>query len=459
MTLLFVQVAGQWNLGLYVCLVWTGSDVVLSTTSIMHLCAIALYRYNGIAHPLRVRSTQNARHVIALVAPAWTIAFTLSVPFAVQGILDTSHVLVRQTLDVPLPFPHPRADIGTTTSNPAVSGRPLDMYTTEVAYSCGLFNRSFAVYSSLVSFFIPLAVMVFADIRSIQILRKNIKLSLIGSSTTNSPRRNDVIGSTTTSSRWNDVTASSSAIEESSDRSFGRKIWRFGEDGRRWRSRQTDDEVLGVGREDGPFDPETSDNVRDSVRRSGLSADARSPGDHVEPSSSSRQFSRHNLAPASTEVGGSPVSSMSYLNISPCRRGTRHSSASAPASAILRRSGPTSTDCADVSEDNPSRYVSDVSQCSVVYGGGHDEGGEEEEENGDVYEEAETCLQSTPVVQPSFSSQTRRPPAPRLGMRSAGASTSSSSQSYVYRGRSHSRSVIYISMLTSGGGSVKVYCF
>lgn len=77
--------AGNWHLGLYVCLAWTGSDVILSTTSIMHLCAIALYRYVGIVYPLRMRSAQEARHVVALVVPAWTIAVALSVPFVVQG--------------------------------------------------------------------------------------------------------------------------------------------------------------------------------------------------------------------------------------------------------------------------------------------------------------------------------------------------------------------------------------
>jgi len=33
----------------------------------------------------RMRSAQEARHVAALVVPAWTIAITLSVPFVVQG--------------------------------------------------------------------------------------------------------------------------------------------------------------------------------------------------------------------------------------------------------------------------------------------------------------------------------------------------------------------------------------
>jgi len=91
MTLLpLLQVAGSWHLGLYVCLAWTGSDVILSTTSIMHLCAIALYRYVGIVYPLRMRSAQEARHVAALVVPAWTIAVALSVPFVVQGATHSS---------------------------------------------------------------------------------------------------------------------------------------------------------------------------------------------------------------------------------------------------------------------------------------------------------------------------------------------------------------------------------
>ena len=157
-----IQVVGQWKLGLYVCLLWTGSDVVLSTTSIMHLCAIALYRYSGIAHPLRMRSTQEMRHVVALVAPSWLIAVTLSIPFAIQGAFDSSHVLL---------------------SLPGHRGGGV---------ACGIFNRTFAIYSSLVSFFIPLMIMIFADIRSIQILRNNVVLGLpvqTGNSSKRSRRR------------------------------------------------------------------------------------------------------------------------------------------------------------------------------------------------------------------------------------------------------------------------------
>lgn len=84
----------------------------------------------------------------ALVAPSWAIAVALSVPFAVQGIADSSHVLLL-----------------VSAGESGGQGSQL---------SCGLFNRTFAVYSSLVSFFLPLAVMLVADIRSIRILRNSM---------------------------------------------------------------------------------------------------------------------------------------------------------------------------------------------------------------------------------------------------------------------------------------------
>ena len=143
--LTFFQITGRWDLGLTMCLLWTGSDVFLSTTSILHLCAIAIHRYYGIANPLRMRSAQDTRHVLILVIPAWSISFAITLPLIIQGKMDSQHVLIGSE---------------------------------EAGYSCGIFDRTFAIYSSLVSFFIPLAIMLIADIRSIHILRKNIKFPL-----------------------------------------------------------------------------------------------------------------------------------------------------------------------------------------------------------------------------------------------------------------------------------------
>lgn len=171
------QVLGHWDLGFYTCLAWTGSDVTLSTASILHLCAIALHRYHGIAYPLRMRSASESRRVAMLIAPAWLIAVALSVPLVVQAMFNHSHVLA------PL--------------DPAGGGAWNRL-------SCGLFNRTFAVYSSLVSFFIPLAVMIVADFRSVQILRNNIRFPTMAAIQSSAAHRPRTLRQTSGRSRIND---------------------------------------------------------------------------------------------------------------------------------------------------------------------------------------------------------------------------------------------------------------
>ena len=207
-----LEICGKWILGFYACLAWTGSDVILSTSSIMHLCAIAIHRYRGIAFPLHTRNA-TSRHVAALVIPAWSIAVALSVPFIVQATIHQSYVLqavvvypllqVSETQKMSngslMMFLH--AIDETTSHSVDGSSRSTEseiflLETTrrrtpvqslqvrfqeeedELAMHCGIFNHVFAIYSSMVSFFIPLAVMVFADIGSIRTLRRNASSKL-----------------------------------------------------------------------------------------------------------------------------------------------------------------------------------------------------------------------------------------------------------------------------------------
>ena len=112
----------------------------------MHLTAIAIHRYFGISYPLRVRSVGDLRHVACLLVPAWSISLAISIPLIIQGVRNPiGHVFIKDSND---------------------------------RYQCGIFDRTFAIYSSLVSFFIPLAIMVFADIRSVQILRNNANMTI-----------------------------------------------------------------------------------------------------------------------------------------------------------------------------------------------------------------------------------------------------------------------------------------
>ena len=158
---------GSWDLGLVPCLLWTGCDVFLSTTSIMHLCAIALHRFLGISYPLHFRSQQEFRHVVALITPTWLISFAISLPLIIQGTAHTEHVLITRK---------------------------------DNKHQCGIFDNVFAIYSSMVSFFIPLVIMVIADIRSVQILRKSQVISTMnGQYSSSLPISRSQSRSTTTS--------------------------------------------------------------------------------------------------------------------------------------------------------------------------------------------------------------------------------------------------------------------
>jgi len=107
----------------------------------MHLCAIAIHRHLGIAYPLRMRrGAQNRRHVICLLLPVWTVSAAVSTSLVVQGAVNRHSVLVPKYGD---------------------QGKMV----------CGIYDHTFAIYSSMLSFFVPLAVMVAVDVRSVQILR------------------------------------------------------------------------------------------------------------------------------------------------------------------------------------------------------------------------------------------------------------------------------------------------
>ena len=112
----------------------------------MHLCAIAVHRFLGISYPLHFRSQQDIRHVMALITPTWLISFAISLPLIIQGTAHNEHVLVQRS---------------------------------DNKHQCGIFDNMFAIYSSMVSFFVPLIIMVIADIRSVQILRKSQVISTL----------------------------------------------------------------------------------------------------------------------------------------------------------------------------------------------------------------------------------------------------------------------------------------
>ncbi|XP_029284313.1 5-hydroxytryptamine receptor 2A [Cottoperca gobio] len=129
-----------WPLPSDFCPIWIYLDVLFSTASIMHLCAISLDRYIGIRNPIhhsRFNSHTKARMKIMAV---WTISVGISMPIPVLGLRDHSKVFKDG--------------------------------------SCLLTDNNFVLVGSFVAFFVPLTIMVVTYFLTIKALQNEATLCL-----------------------------------------------------------------------------------------------------------------------------------------------------------------------------------------------------------------------------------------------------------------------------------------
>ncbi|XP_062406930.1 5-hydroxytryptamine receptor 1E [Sardina pilchardus] len=92
-----------WTLGQAVCEVWLSVDMTCCTSSILHLCVIALDRFWAITKAIEYARKRTARRAAAMVAAVWVISVFISVPplfwrhrhqatVATQCIIEHDHV-------------------------------------------------------------------------------------------------------------------------------------------------------------------------------------------------------------------------------------------------------------------------------------------------------------------------------------------------------------------------------
>ncbi|XP_039210751.1 5-hydroxytryptamine receptor 2A-like [Crotalus tigris] len=131
-----------WPLPKQLCPIWISLDVLFSTASIMHLCAISLDRYVAIRNPIEHSRFNSRTKAIMKIAAVWTISMGISLPIPVIGLQDDSRLFVNG--------------------------------------SCVLNDENFVLIGSFVAFFIPLMIMVVAYCLTIQVLQKQASLFLYG---------------------------------------------------------------------------------------------------------------------------------------------------------------------------------------------------------------------------------------------------------------------------------------
>ncbi|XP_061619290.1 5-hydroxytryptamine receptor 2C-like [Phyllopteryx taeniolatus] len=137
-----------WPLPSALCPIWIYLDVLFSTASIMHLCAISLDRYVAIRNPIEHSRFNSRTKAMMKIAAVWTISIGVSMPIPVIGLLNEDKVFVNG--------------------------------------SCVLNEERFILMGSFVAFFIPLVIMVVTYGLTIQVLQRQATVFLCEAHTSSS---------------------------------------------------------------------------------------------------------------------------------------------------------------------------------------------------------------------------------------------------------------------------------
>lgn len=79
LTLLY-ETIGVWVLGSVLCELWLALDVLFVTASILHICIISLDRYWSVTQPLTYPSRRTPRRISIMIGVAWMVSFLICFP-------------------------------------------------------------------------------------------------------------------------------------------------------------------------------------------------------------------------------------------------------------------------------------------------------------------------------------------------------------------------------------------
>ncbi|XP_075999668.1 D(5)-like dopamine receptor [Genypterus blacodes] len=135
------EVAGAWLFGRF-CDTWVAFDIMCSTASILNLCIISMDRYWAISSPFKYERKMTRRFALLMIGVAWTLSILISF--------------------IPVQLNWHRADgDNSTADNPDDCNASL--------------NRTYAIASSLISFYIPVVIMVGTYTRIFRIAQTQIR--------------------------------------------------------------------------------------------------------------------------------------------------------------------------------------------------------------------------------------------------------------------------------------------
>ncbi|CAF1083764.1 unnamed protein product [Rotaria sp. Silwood1] len=131
------EFTGFWILGPALCDLWIFLDVCSCTSSIMHIVVISIDRYLAINDPLNTRNRQQKCKILVLIILVWLIAILLSSPMIVLGAINPYNIFIDG--------------------------------------QCLINNQFFVIYGSVVSFVIPLIIVIIMYTLTVRRLKEQIR--------------------------------------------------------------------------------------------------------------------------------------------------------------------------------------------------------------------------------------------------------------------------------------------
>ena len=142
------EIVGFWPFGAF-CDVWVAFDIMCSTASILNLCVISVDRYWAISSPFRYERKMTPKVAFVMISVAWTLSVLISF--------------------IPVQLNWHKAQTTSYSELNATYGEiPPDNCDSSL-------NRTYAISSSLISFYIPVAIMIVVYTRIYRIAQVQIR--------------------------------------------------------------------------------------------------------------------------------------------------------------------------------------------------------------------------------------------------------------------------------------------